>query len=92
MRLKTMIIIVITILLTVVLMQNTESVKFTFLFGTVYLSKLVALATVAIVAFILGVLVGRPKKVRSISGDYHNDDYDDDKHDTLSDEDREYIN
>ncbi|NNU34584.1 hypothetical protein HK413_11730 [Mucilaginibacter sp. S1162] len=62
MRITTIIIILITILLTIVLMQNTEPVRFTILFGTFYVSKLAALLSFAVVAFILGVLVGRPKK------------------------------
>ncbi|WP_345101033.1 hypothetical protein [Mucilaginibacter panaciglaebae] len=86
-----MLIIIITVLLTVVLMQNTEPVRFTILFGTFYVSKLAALLTFGVVAFILGVLVGRPKKARSIAGSYPQDKDDDDDSDTLSDEDREYI-
>lgn len=92
MRIKTMVIILITVLLTVVLMQNTEQVKFNFLFSTFYMPKLVMLTAVSAVAFILGLLVGRPKKVRSISGGFNDGDYDKDKSDTLSDEDRDYIN
>lgn len=91
MRLTTIAIIVITILLTIVLMQNTDTVKFTILFGTFYVSKLTALLTFGVVAFILGVLVGRPKKARAIGGGYPADEDDDDDTDTLSDEDREYI-
>ncbi len=87
-----MVIIFITVLLTVILMQNTESVKFTFLFSTFYLSKLAAMAGVSGIAFILGVLVGRPKKVRSISGSFPDDDHREEKTGTLSDEDRDYIN
>jgi uncharacterized integral membrane protein len=92
MRIKTMVIIIITVLLTVILMQNTEPVKFTLLFGSMYLSKLVALGGIAIIAFILGVLVGRPKRVRQISGEVSADNHTDEKTNTLSDEDREYIN
>jgi uncharacterized integral membrane protein len=91
MRIKTMIIILITVLLTVVLMQNTEPVKFTILFGTFYISKLMALASFAVVAFILGVLVGRPKKVKTLGGGFNDGDYDGKEPDTLSDEDRDYI-
>ncbi|MCC8425519.1 hypothetical protein LJ658_11215 [Mucilaginibacter sp. UR6-11] len=86
-----MVIILVTVLLTIILMQNTEPVKFTILFGTFYISKLVALAAFALVAFILGVLVGRPKKVRTLGGGFNDGDYDGDKPDTLSDEDRDYI-
>lgn len=92
MRIKTMVIIFITVLLTVILMQNTDRVKFTFLFSDFYMPKLVVLAIVAFVAFILGVLVGRPKRVRSISGDFPDSDRNNEKTDTLSNEDREYIN
>jgi uncharacterized integral membrane protein len=91
MRITTMFIIVITVLLTIVLMQNTEPVKFTILFGTFYISKLMALLSFSAVAFVLGILVGRPKKARSIATDDNDDDYTDDKTDTLSDEDRDYI-
>ena len=87
-----MVIILITVLLTVVLMQNTEPVKFKFLFGEFYMSKLVALAAFAAVAFILGILVGRPKRVRQISQDFDDENHVHEKTDTLSDEDREYIN
>lgn len=86
-----MVIILITVLLTVVLMQNTEPVKFTILFGTFYISKLMALASFAVVAFILGVLVGRPKKVKTLGGGFNDGDYDGKEPDTLSDEDRDYI-
>jgi uncharacterized integral membrane protein len=91
MRITTMLIIVISVLLTIVLMQNTEPVKFTILFGTFYISKLTALLSFSVVAFILGVLVGRPKKARSIATDDNDEDYTNNKPDTLSDEDREYI-
>ena len=92
MRIKTMIVIFITVLLTVVLMQNTEPVKFSFLFSTFYMPKLVMLTAVSVVAFILGVLVGRPKRVRSISGGFADDNHSQPKSNTLSDEDRDYIN
>ena len=91
MRIKTMVIIFITVLLTVILMQNVEPVRFTILFGTFYISKLVALAGFSVVAFILGVLVGRPKKVRSIADSYPEGNNTTNKTDTLSDEDRDYI-
>jgi len=91
MRIKTMIIISITVLFTIVLMQNTEPVTFTILFGTFRISKLAALAGFSVVAFILGVMVGRPKKVKTLGGGFNDGDYDGTKSDTLSDEDRDYI-
>jgi uncharacterized integral membrane protein len=91
MRIKTMFIIFITVLLTVVITQNTDKVLFTFLFADFRVSKLVVLLVVAIVSFIIGVLVGRPSKPKYIPG--QNEDINNLKKqpDTLSDEDREYI-
>jgi uncharacterized integral membrane protein len=91
MRIKTMFIIFITVLLTVVIMQNTDKVLFTFLFTDFRISKLVLLLIVAIVSFIIGVLVGRPNKPKYIPG--QNEDINNlkNKSDTLSDEDRDYI-
>ncbi len=91
MSIKTIIIIVITVLLTTILMQNTDQVKFTILFGDVYLSKLVVLGVVAVIAFILGVLVARPKKQEYDIEAYH-DQIHKGEANTLSDEDRDYIN
>jgi uncharacterized integral membrane protein len=91
MRITTILIIVTTVLLTIILMQNTEPVRFSVLFGEFYISKLAALATFGGVAFVLGILVGRPKKARSIATDDDEDDYTGNKTNTLSDEDRDYI-
>lgn len=87
-----MVIIFITVLLTVVIMQNTEHVYFNFLFATFRISKLVMLLAVAAVAFIIGVLVGRPGKPKYIKG--HDEEMEIEKKspNTLSDEDRDYIN
>jgi uncharacterized integral membrane protein len=98
MSLKTTLAIIITIGLTILIIQNTEEATFTILFASVKLPKLVVLTAVSVNAFILGVLVSGSsrKKVRD-----HYDDYDDEGNDeidqprrrpgTLSDEDREYI-
>jgi len=92
MRIKTIIIILITVLLTVMLMQNTGRVNFEFLWATFAMSKLVMLAFVAVIAFILGVLVGRPKRVKRLGGDPTDIGLEKGKTNTLSDEDKEYIN
>ncbi|GAA4340376.1 hypothetical protein GCM10023149_51720 [Mucilaginibacter gynuensis] len=92
MSFKTIVAIVITVLLTVVIMQNNNEVPFTILFTTTYISKLVVLSGVAVVAFILGVIVGRPKKAKYDIEAYHDNVLNKDKPDTLSDEDRDYIN
>jgi uncharacterized integral membrane protein len=91
MRIKTMIIIIITVLLTVVIMQNTEHVYFNFLFATFRISKLVMLLAVAAVAFIIGILVGRPGRPRYIKGQDEEVETKNESLNTLSDEDRDYI-
>jgi hypothetical protein len=91
MRIKTMIIIFITVLLTVVIMQNTDEVLFTFLFADFRVSKLVLLLIVAIVSFIIGLLVGRPGKPKYIPGQNEEITNYKKQPDTLSDEDRDYI-
>ncbi|MDB5135829.1 MAG: hypothetical protein JWP37_2432 [Mucilaginibacter sp.] len=92
MRIKTMVIIIITVLLTVVIMQNTDEVLFNFLFSSFRVSKLVMLLSVAVVAFIVGVLVGRPGKPRYIKGQDEEIENSKKPSDTLSDEDKNYIN
>ncbi len=91
MRIKTIIIVLITVILTAVLMQNTDNVNFSFLWATFRVSKLVVLASTALIAFILGVLVGRPKRVKRLGGDFNDGDIDKGKTNTLSDEDKDYI-
>ena len=91
MRIKTMFIIFVTVLLTVVVMQNTKEVPFNFLFATFYVSKLVMLLTVAIVSFIVGVLVGRPGRPKYIQRHDEEPEEPKTKPDTLSQEDRDYI-
>lgn len=91
MRIQTIVIILITFLLTIILMQNTGTVRFTILFVDMYVSKLVMLTLVSVIAFILGVLVGRPKTVRRLGGDFPNDNLEKETPGTLSDEDKDYI-
>jgi uncharacterized integral membrane protein len=86
-----MFIILVTALLTIVLVQNTEPVNFSFLWATFRMPKLVMMTAVSVVAFILGVLVGRPKKIKRLGGDYPDDDIAHHNTNTLSDEDRDYI-
>ncbi|MDO3642735.1 MAG: LapA family protein [Mucilaginibacter sp.] len=92
MRIKTIIIILITILLTVILMQNAGAVYFKFLWATFLMSKLLVLLFVAVISFVLGVLVGRPKKVRKLGGDPTDNNYDKGPSSTLSEDDKDYIN
>jgi uncharacterized integral membrane protein len=92
MRIKTIVIILITILFTIVLMQNTGSINFEFLWATFTISKLIVFALIALIAFVLGVLVGRPKRVKLLGGDFTDTNSDKTKSNTLSDEDKDYIN
>ncbi|MGF7040548.1 hypothetical protein [Mucilaginibacter lappiensis] len=91
MSIKTIVIVVITVLLTATLVQNTDKVPFAFLFANFYISKLTIMIVVAVVAFILGVMVGRPKKAKFDIEGYHDNIHKKDDPNTLSDEDREYI-
>ena len=92
MRIKTIVIILIAVLLTIVLMQNTGIVYFQFLWATFALSKLVMLLFVALVGFVLGVLVGRPKRVKRLGSDFTEPNSENEKTNTLSNEDKDYIN
>jgi len=91
MRIKNIVVLVITILLTIVLMQNTDKVKFTFLFTDIYIPKLVMMTLVSVVAFILGVLVGRPNRAKRLGGEFTDGSLNKNSSNTLSDEDRDYV-
>jgi uncharacterized integral membrane protein len=91
MRIKTIFLIVATILLTIIIMQNNQPFDFNILFFHTRISILVVLALVAIIAFIIGVLIGRPRKVKFDDSHPSMDNPTGTKNDTLSDEDREYI-
>jgi len=91
MRIKTMVIIIITVLLTVVIMQNSARMDFNFLFFTFRISELVMLLLVAMVSFIIGILVGRPGKPKYIPGQVEDPTDQKKTPGTLSDEDRDYI-
>ena len=92
MRIKTIVIVVITILFTIAIMQNTGSMWFKFLWMNFLISKLFVMLLVAIVAFIIGYLAGRPKRRFNLSGTAAGADQPDEHTDTLSEEDRDYIN
>lgn len=81
-----------TVLLTVILMQNSGAVYFKFLWATFLMSKLVVLFVVAAISFVLGILVGRPKKVKKLGGDSNVNNIDKSDSNTLSDDDKNYIN
>ncbi|PRY55458.1 hypothetical protein B0I27_101429 [Arcticibacter pallidicorallinus] len=98
MRIKTFFIILITVLVTIVLMNNTEEIDM-WLFGTTRISKLIILAVVFVLGFIVGALIMRPRK-KKVLIDEEEDIYpEEDPQNTpvntykskLSDEDRDYI-
>lgn len=100
MRLKTIFIVVVAVLLTVVIMQNSGPVYWKILFFTTYTSKLTVLLVMAVLAFIAGYLAGRPRRTRFSNDANHGyeeptrertNDYTDKPSSTLSDEDRDYI-
>ena len=91
MRIKTIFIIIITVLLTVVIMQNTKAVPFNFLFSTFYVSQMVMLIAVAVVGFIVGLIVGRPARAKYMPVKDPEIETKNNKPDTLSQQDRDYI-
>ena len=92
MSIKTIVIVAIAVLLTIVLMQNTDEVYLKFLFATFRVSKLVMMLVVAVTGFVLGLIIAWPKKQKFDIGGYHDAIHDKNNTDTLSDEDKEYIN
>ena len=92
MRIKTIIILIVVILLTIVFMQNLDPVRFVVLFANFYVSKVTMMLIVGVIAFILGYLTGRLGRSK-----YNHSGYDDSGDNssssrTLSDEDKDYIN
>ncbi len=93
MSFKTVFIIIVSVLVTIVLMQNTDDVRF-WLFGDVNVSKLAVLSVMFLLGFIVGYLVGRPRKKVPLEVTYPEappENSDTTRNDYLSDEDREYI-
>ena len=94
MKAKTIFIIVITALLTTFLIINNDAVDFDFLIGApVPVSKLLVIGICIFIGFILGFLVGRPRKTVSsydteIEKEYHTPI---ENKSSLSNEDRDYI-
>ena len=94
MKAKTIFIIVITALLTTFLIINNDAVDFDFLIGDpVPVSKLLVIGICIFIGFILGFLVGRPRKtVTSLDAEIEkNYTVDTENKSPLSDEDRDYI-
>jgi len=89
---KTISIIILTALLTIFLMVNTEPVDFDFLVTTVPVSKLLVIGVCIIIGFIIGFVAGRPRKtVSSYDDEIERNQPTIENKNTLSDEDRDYI-
>lgn len=90
---KTIFIIIITVLVTVILMNNTDEIDF-WIFGIARVPKLAILGFMFASGFILGVLAGRPRKKNVIIHDHSSpgETLPNDNRSELSDEDRDYIN
>ncbi|KLT65608.1 lipopolysaccharide assembly LapA domain-containing protein [Pedobacter sp. BMA] len=89
---KTIFIIILTVLLTVFLMVNTEPVDFDFLVATVPVSKLLVIGICIVIGFIIGFVAGRPRKtISSYDDEIERNQSTPANKKELSDEDREYI-
>lgn len=90
MRAKTLFVVVLTILVTVVLMQNSDEVKFKVLLWELYLPKLVIMTGIAAIGIILGFMMGSSSKPNQNNNNNLNQN-NQPPYDTLSQEDRDYI-
>jgi hypothetical protein len=88
---KTIFIIIVTVLVTIVLMNNTDEVSF-WIFGDAEIPKLAILGVMFGLGLIVGYLTGRPKKKDETPEPYA--DYKPAKEEkpALNEEDRDYIN
>jgi preprotein translocase subunit SecG len=97
MTFKTIFIIIVSVLVTIILMNNTDEINF-WLFGNTRIPKLAILGLMFGLGLILGFIAGRPgknsrKNLINHSETAHNNNMEavENERDTLSDEDREYI-
>lgn len=93
MKSKIIFVIITTALLTAFLFLNNDEVPFDFILASdVYVSKLIVIGICILIGFILGFLVGRPRKtVSSYDTEIEKADVEIENKSGLSDEDRDYI-
>lgn len=93
MKTKTLFIIIVTVLLTVFLTVNSDPVDFDFIIGEpVPVSKLLVIGICVLIGFILGFIVGRPRKtLSSYDTDIERGHSKAPEKTNLTDEDRDYI-
>ncbi len=88
---KTIFVIVLTVLITIIMMQNADEVKFKVLFWELYLPKLVIMTGVIFAGVIIGIMIGRPSRPSAKNFADENNNNQNTSYDTLSPEDRDYI-
>jgi uncharacterized integral membrane protein len=93
MKSKIIFVIITTALLTAFLFLNNDEVPFDFIVASdVYVSKLIVIGICILIGFILGFLVGRPRKtVSSYDPEIEKADGEIENKSGLSEEDRDYI-
>ena len=89
MRPKTVIILVLTMLLIILMLQSIYGDNFTIALNGIPKTEMIP--AIAVLAFVLGLFLGRPTRVKKIEGDFPGRDQGNSGTNTLSDEDRDYI-
>ncbi|HEX8377199.1 MAG TPA: hypothetical protein VF602_05230 [Pedobacter sp.] len=89
---KSIFIIIVSVLVTIILMNNTDAIDF-WIFGITKVPKLAILGVMFATGFVLGVLAGRPKKKEIIYKDAPVEALStQDSRSGLTEEDKDYIN
>lgn len=90
MKIKTLFLVAITVLVTIVLMKNTDEISF-WIFGDTLISKPAILGLMFALGFIAGIIAARPFKKKISEETEIQKNYPAEHTDNLSDEDKEYI-
>lgn len=90
MSFKTIFIIVISVLITIILMNNTDEIDF-WIFGNARVPKLAVLGSMFVLGLIVGFLAGRPKAIIPYQEEDKYPPSSNSDENKLSEEDREYI-
>ena len=85
---KTIFVAIVTALVTIILMKNTDEVMF-WIFGNMYISKLAILGVMFGLGLFTGILIARPSSKRRSDDEYA--DITENKTNSLSEEDKEYL-
>lgn len=91
MKAKTILVVVLAVLTTIVLMQNQDEVVFKFLFWDLHLPKLVLMTGFIFVGIIWGLLMRSSSRKPTQVLNHDDEQIQDKPFDTLSREDRDYI-